>query len=124
MGRSFHRFVLHAKPTIRASGGGGGLWLHTSNRGGATADGLALAWRAGAALTDLEFMQFHPTVLAVGGGSHLVSEAVRGEGAYLRNHPGERFMPKNHPLAELAPPDFLSPPLSTPMFPHAPLSPY
>jgi L-aspartate oxidase len=101
-------FIVHAQATILANGGAGGLWLHTSNPAGATADGLALAWRAGAALTDLEFMQFHPTVLAVGGGSHLVSEAVRGEGAYLRNHAGERFMPKYHPLAELAPRDIVA----------------
>ena len=106
--RSGQSFVVHAQATILANGGAGGLWLHTSNPAGATADGLALAWRAGAALTDLEFMQFHPTVLAAGGGSHLVSEAVRGEGAYLRNHAGERFMPKYHPLAELAPRDVVA----------------
>jgi L-aspartate oxidase len=101
-------FTVEAQATILANGGAGGLWLHTSNPAGATADGIALAWRAGAALTDLEFMQFHPTVLVVGGGSHLVSEAVRGEGAYLRNHAGERFMPKYHPLAELAPRDVVA----------------
>ncbi|MGH2482494.1 MAG: L-aspartate oxidase, partial [Ktedonobacteraceae bacterium] len=93
---------------ILASGGAGGLWLHTSNPAGATADGLALAWRAGAALTDLEFMQFHPTVLVVDGASHLISEAVRGEGAYLCNHAGERFMPRYHELAELAPRDVVA----------------
>src|SRR5229473_3311619 len=101
-------FTIEAESTILANGGAGGLWLHTSNPAGATADGLALAWRAGAALTDLEFMQFHPTVLAVDGGSHLVSEAVRGEGAYLRNHAGERFMPRYHQLAELAPRDVVA----------------
>jgi L-aspartate oxidase len=101
-------FTVEAQATILANGGAGGLWLHTSNPAGATADGLALAWRAGAALTDLEFMQFHPTVLVVGGGSHLVSEAVRGEGAYLRNHAGERFMPRYHPLADLAPRDVVA----------------
>src|SRR6266568_2700932 len=100
-------FTVTAGAIILASGGAGGLWLHTSNPAGATADGLALAWRAGAALTDLEFMQFHPTVLVVGG-SHLVSEAVRGEGAYLRNHAGVRFMPTYHASAELAPRDVVA----------------
>lgn len=101
-------FPVRSPATVLANGGAGGLWLHTSNPAGATADGLALAWRAGAALTDLEFMQFHPTVLVVGSGSHLVSEAVRGEGAYLRNHAGERFMPRYHKLAELAPRDVVA----------------
>ena len=100
-------FTIKSQSTILANGGAGGLWLHTSNPAGATADGLALAWRAGAALTDLEFMQFHPTVLTVGG-SHLISEAVRGEGAYLRNHAGERFMLRYHELAELAPRDVVA----------------
>src|SRR6516225_9748585 len=63
-------FTVTSQSTILANGGAGGLWLHTTNPAGATADGLALAWRAGAALADLEFMQFHPTVL-VAGGSHL-----------------------------------------------------
>ena len=118
--------IANAKATVLASGGAGGLWLHTSNPAGATADGLALAWRAGAALTDLEFMQFHPTVLVpasaiqptypvilseaqdLSSHSHLISEAVRGEGAYLRNHAGERFMPRYSDLAELAPRDVVA----------------
>jgi L-aspartate oxidase len=100
-------FSITSHTTVLANGGAGGLWLHTSNPAGATADGIALAWRAGAALTDLEFMQFHPTVLAVGG-SHLISEAVRGEGAYLRNHAGERFMVRYHEMAELAPRDVVA----------------
>jgi L-aspartate oxidase len=99
---------IHASAVVLANGGAGGLWLHTSNPAGATADGLALAWRAGAALTDLEFMQFHPTVLTGHGGSHLISEAVRGEGAYLRNHADQRFMPRYHELAELAPRDVVA----------------
>ncbi len=99
---------IYAPAIVLANGGAGGLWLHTSNPAGATADGLALAWRAGAALTDLEFMQFHPTVLVGNGGSHLISEAVRGEGAYLRNHAGERFMSRYHELAELAPRDVVA----------------
>lgn len=108
MDRAGSAFSVYAPATILAAGGAGGLWLHTSNPVGATADGLALAWRAGAALTDLEFMQFHPTVLVSNGGSHLISEAVRGEGAYLRNHAGERFMPCYHELAELAPRDVVA----------------
>ncbi len=99
---------VHADATILANGGAGGLWLHTSNPSGATADGLALAWQAGAAIADLEFMQFHPTVLVANGGSSLISEAVRGEGAYLRNHAGERFMPGYSTQAELAPRDVVA----------------
>jgi L-aspartate oxidase len=106
--KSGQPFTIEAKATVLANGGAGGLWLHTSNPAGATADGLALAWRAGAALSDLEFMQFHPTVLAVNGGSHLVSEAVRGEGAFLRNHAGERFMPRYGSRAELEPRDVVA----------------
>ncbi|GER83684.1 L-aspartate oxidase [Thermogemmatispora aurantia] len=101
-------FVVEARHTVLACGGTGSLWAYTSNPAGATADGLALAWRAGAALADLEFVQFHPTVLKVNGATHLISEAVRGEGAYLRNHAGERFMPRYHPLAELAPRDVVA----------------
>src|SRR5437660_12348701 len=101
-------FTVRSQATVLANGGAGGLWLHTSNPAGATADGLALAWRAGAALTDIEFMQFHPTVLVAGSGSHLISEAVRGEGAYLRNHAGERFMSRYSELAELAPRDVVA----------------
>jgi L-aspartate oxidase len=101
-------YVVRSHATVLANGGAGGLWLHTSNPQGATADGLALAWRAGAALTDIEFMQFHPTVLVAGSGSHLISEAVRGEGAYLRNHAGERFMSRYSELAELAPRDVVA----------------
>lgn len=106
--RAGQRFELFARSIVLASGGAGGLWLHTSNPAGATADGLALAWRAGAALSDLEFMQFHPTVLVAQGSSHLISEAVRGEGAYLRNHAGERFMPRYSPQEELASRDIVA----------------
>lgn len=106
--RAGHAFTIRARATVLANGGAGGLWLYTSNPAGATADGLALAWQARAALTDLEFMQFHPTVLVAGGASHLISEAVRGEGAYLRNHRGERFMLRYSELAELAPRDVVA----------------
>ncbi len=101
-------FTLEGKAIILANGGAGGLWLHTSNPAGATADGLALAWDAGADLTDLEFMQFHPTVLVADNASFLISEAVRGEGAYLRNHAGERFMPRYSEQNELAPRDVVA----------------
>src|SRR6266536_170981 len=106
--RDGQTFTVESRATALASGGAGGLWLHTANPRGATADGLALAWRAGAALTDLEFMQFHPTVLVAGNTSHLVSEAVRGAGAYLRNHIGERFMLRYSSQAELAPRDIVA----------------
>ncbi len=108
MNREGQMLSIEAGSTVLASGGAGGLWLHTSNPSGATADGIALAWRAGAALTDLEFMQFHPTVLVAGNTSHLISEAVRGEGAYLRNHAGERFMLRYAEQAELAPRDVVA----------------
>src|SRR5262249_42539215 len=96
---------------VLANGGAGRLWLRTSNPPGATADGLSLAWRAGATLADLEFAQFHPTVLVAPDGEgepFLISEAVRGEGAYLRNTAGERFMPRYAPDAELAPRDVVA----------------
>lgn len=108
IGRAGRLFTLRAHATVLANGGAGGLWLRTSNPSSATADGLALALRAGAALADLEFMQFHPTVLMVQNTSHLISEAVRGEGAYLRNHAGERFMPRYSSQAELAPRDVVA----------------
>jgi L-aspartate oxidase len=103
--------VLARRGVVLANGGAGRLWLRTSNPAGATADGLALAFGAGATLADLEFAQFHPTVLVPPGGEgepFLVSEAVRGEGAYLRNTAGERFMLRYHPDAELAPRDVVA----------------
>ena len=100
---------LAAPCTVLAAGGAGQLWATTSNPPGATADGLAMALRAGAPVADLEFVQFHPTVLTLDGSDpFLVSEAVRGEGAYLRNRAGERFMVADHPLAELAPRDVVA----------------
>jgi L-aspartate oxidase len=103
---------IHARlGVVLASGGAGQLWQRTSNPAGATADGVAMAWRAGATLADLEFVQFHPTVLVPptpGGDAFLVSEAVRGEGAYLRNAQGERYMPAYHADAELAPRDVVA----------------
>ncbi|MEO6826981.1 MAG: L-aspartate oxidase [Microbacteriaceae bacterium] len=98
---------LGADAVIMASGGAGQLYSHTTNPAVATGDGAAAAWRAGAALTDLEFYQFHPTALAIPG-NFLVSEAVRGEGAVLRNAAGKRFMRGLHPDAELAPRDVVA----------------
>jgi len=100
---------LEAAVTVLAAGGAGHLWATTSNPAGATADGLAMALRAGATIADTEFVQFHPTVLAMPGSApFLVSEAVRGEGAYLRDAAGHRFMVGVHPLAELAPRDVVA----------------
>lgn len=94
---------------ICASGGYGQLYNYTTNPPVATGDGAALAYRAGCKLVDLEFVQFHPTVLYHSENrSFLISEAVRGEGAILLNDQGERFMPGYHPLAELAPRDVVS----------------
>src|SRR5262245_9702784 len=91
-----HRIVL-------ASGGAGQLFSHTTNPAVATGDGIALAYRAGAELTDIEFCQFHPTALAIPGQpSFLLSEALRGEGAYLRNSESVRFMRQIHLQAEVA----------------------
>ncbi len=87
----------------------GWLYPRTTNAPGATADGAALAARAGAALADLELVQFHPTALALGTGPlALISEAVRGEGAVLRDARGRRFMPDAHPMAELGPRDVVA----------------
>jgi L-aspartate oxidase len=99
--------TLEADAVVLASGGAGQLYAHTTNPAVTTGDGVAAAWRAGAALADLEFYQFHPTALAIPG-SFLVSEAVRGEGAVLRNAAGERFMLDVHPDAELAPRDVVA----------------
>ena len=100
---------LMAPRTVLAAGGAGQLWATTSNPIGATADGLAMAIRAGAPVADTEFVQFHPTVLNVPGTSpFLLTEAIRGEGAYLRGADGERFMTGLHELAELAPRDVVA----------------
>jgi L-aspartate oxidase len=102
--------VQFSAPTVViAAGGAGQLWATTSNPSGATADGVAMAIRSGVAVADLEFVQFHPTVLAVPGAApFLISEAVRGEGAFLRGADGERFMVDAHSLAELAPRDVVA----------------
>ena len=101
--------VIWSRATILASGGAGVLWRETTNPPVATGDGLAMAYRAGAALADLAFMQFHPTTLYVAGASRtLISEAVRGEGAHLVDHTGRRFMADLHPQADLAPRDIVA----------------
>lgn len=99
--------VLGADAVVLATGGGGQLYSHTSNPSVSTADGVALALRAGAVLRDLEFYQFHPTTLAMPG-NFLISEAVRGEGATLVDVSGRRFMTDEHSDAELAPRDILA----------------
>ncbi len=97
-----------AGTTVLATGGIGALYGHSTNPAGATGDGIAMAARVGAATADLEFIQFHPTVCIADGEPFLVSEAVRGEGAVLRNATGERFMPRYHEDAELAPRDVVA----------------
>ncbi|MHA7284993.1 L-aspartate oxidase [Arthrobacter sp. MDT3-44] len=98
---------IGADAVVLATGGAGQLFEHTTNPEIATGDGVALAWRAGAAVADLEFFQFHPTSLDVPG-NPLISEAVRGEGARLVDADGRRFMPDYHPDGDLAPRDVVS----------------
>lgn len=98
-----------AKQTVLATGGAGQLFRETTNPPVATGDGHAIAYRAGAELADMEFMQFHPTVLYIAGSSRsLITEAIRGEGAWLIDSDGHRFMPDYDPRAELAPRDVVS----------------
>lgn len=98
-----------ARAILIASGGAGQVYSDTTNPAVATGDGIALAAEAGAELADMEFYQFHPTALSLAGAPRfLLSEALRGEGAYLRNHRGERFMEGVHPLLELAPRDVVA----------------
>ncbi|HET7397330.1 MAG TPA: L-aspartate oxidase [Intrasporangium sp.] len=101
------REVLYVDEVVLASGGAGSLYAFSTNPVGATADGVAIAARAGALLADLEFLQFHPTALA-GPDTFLVSEAVRGAGAVLRDESGRRFLGDVHPAGELAPRDVVA----------------
>jgi L-aspartate oxidase len=101
--------LVWAKQTVLCAGGAGQIYRETTNPSVATGDGLAMAYRAGAELRDMEFMQFHPTVLYIAGGNRtLITEAVRGEGAYLLDRDGHRFMPDYDARAELAPRDVVS----------------
>ena len=100
---------VSARSVLIAAGGAGQVYSDTTNPAVATGDGIALAVEAGAVLADMEFYQFHPTALALPGVPRfLLSEALRGEGAYLRNDRGERFMERYHPLLELAPRDVVA----------------
>jgi L-aspartate oxidase len=100
--------TVPARMTLIATGGAGALYERTTNPPGALGDGIAVAARAGAAITDMEFVQFHPTALAVGPRAFLISEAVRGEGAHLVGDDGHRFMTDVHADAELAPRDVVA----------------
>jgi len=103
------RRQLAARAVLLATGGLGQLYLDTTNPPVATGDGPGLAYQAGAELADMEFVQFHPTALARAGAPRfLLSEALRGEGAVLRNPAGERFMERYHAAAELAPRDVVA----------------
>ena len=100
---------IPARAVVLASGGGGQVFAQTTNPAASTGDGLAMAWRAGAQLRDLEFFQFHPTALTKAGAPRfLISEAVRGEGAHLLDAKGRRFVFDYHPDGELAPRDVVS----------------
>jgi L-aspartate oxidase len=103
------RIAVYGKAVILCTGGTGQLYRYTTNPEVATGDGIAMAYRAGAVIRDMEFIQFHPTALCYPGAPRfLISEAVRGEGAYLRNIHGERFMDRYHPQLELAPRDIVA----------------
>lgn len=104
-----HLHWFRAAATVLATGGGGQVFAQTTNPPASTGDGVAMAWRAGALLQDLEFIQFHPTALTLPAAPRfLISEAVRGEGAHLIDHSGYRFAFDYHPQGELAPRDIVS----------------
>lgn len=106
---SGEQFILPAKAVVLSTGGAGQIYARTTNPPNATGDGMAMAFRAGAQLQDMEFVQFHPTALYVPSSPpFLLSEAMRGEGGQLRNQKGEAFMPRYHPLGALAPRDIVA----------------
>lgn len=101
--------AVQARAVLLASGGAGQVYSDTTNPPVATGDGIAMAYRAGAEVSDMEFYQFHPTAFSWPGAPRfLLSEALRGEGAYLVNAQGVRFMERYHPLLELAPRDVVA----------------
>jgi L-aspartate oxidase len=101
---------VQASSTVLATGGVGALFAATTNPAGATGDGMVLAWEAGAGLADMEFVQFHPTALSVGEGQQrpLITEALRGAGAYIVDADGRRFLFEHHSDGELAPRDVVA----------------
>lgn len=106
---SGRQFILPARAVVLSTGGAGQIYARTTNPANATGDGMAMALRAGAILQDMEFVQFHPTALYLPSSPpFLLSEAMRGEGAQLRNNKGELFMQRYHPMGALAPRDIVS----------------
>ncbi len=107
--RSGKVLAFGARAVVLATGGANQAYLYSSNPHGASGDGIAMAWRAGCRIANMEFMQFHPTGLHhPASRAFLISEALRGEGAYLTLPDGERFMPRFDPRAELAPRDIVA----------------
>lgn len=106
---SGEQFIIPAKSVVLSTGGAGQIFARTTNPPNATGDGMAMAFRAGAELQDMEFVQFHPTSLYLPSSPpFLLSEAMRGEGGQLRNNKGEAFMQRYHPLGVLAPRDIVA----------------